>query len=77
MHIVTMVSVPLSKKALERLKKLQKDGESISDVIVRLADMENHPDPFRLKKLESSLESTDVWGDIEKKIYASRLIPRD
>jgi len=72
-----MVSVNLSKKAIDRLKKMQKDGESISDVILRIAEEEKRADPSRLKKLEGSLESTEFWEEIEKKLYASRLIQRE
>lgn len=72
-----MVTVALSKKAIDRLKKMQKEGESISDVIIRLSNEEKNCDPSMIKKYEGSLENTELWEDTEKKLYASRLVQRE
>ncbi len=75
--MVPMVSVTLSKRALARLKQMQKEGESVSDVILRLGNGDNCVDgSLDLKNLEGSLESSEIWEDTERKLYASRLISR-
>jgi predicted CopG family antitoxin len=73
----TMVTVTLSKRALARLKQLQKEGESVSDVILRLGSgTDSKGDLPSLKELEGGLESSEIWEDTEKKLYASRSISR-
>jgi predicted CopG family antitoxin len=72
-----MVSVSLSKKALARLRQMQKEGESISDVILRIGSVANCADEVStLANLEGSLEFSEIWDETEKKLYASRLISR-
>jgi len=74
---MVMVTVSLSKTVLDRLKALKKEGESISDVIMWLTGDKQKTSKEEIRSFEGILENGEKWDEIEKMLYATRLISRD
>ena len=72
-----MENVPLSREALDRLKKMKKKEESLSDVILRITDNKSREDPSKLKSFEGIFEDSENWEETENQIYKTRLIQRN
>lgn len=71
--MMTQKTISLDEKSYKMLKKLKKENESYSDLIIRLCSMQ---DPFLLDPLLdfSGIFSDDneLWEEIEKLIKSNR-----
>ncbi len=72
-----MENISLSREALDRLKRMKKKEESLSDVILRITDNKSQEKPSNLKLFEGIFEDSENWEEIEEQIYRTRLIQRN
>jgi predicted CopG family antitoxin len=72
-----MENISLSREALDRLKRMKKKEESLSDVILRITDNKSQENPSNLKLFEGIFEDSENWEEIEEQIYRIRLIQRN
>ena len=67
---MTQKTVSLSEEAYEKLKRVKKDGESFSQVILRLIDRKTN---LNILDFAGAFEeSSEEWETIEKEIYKRR-----
>ncbi|HME56491.1 MAG TPA: antitoxin VapB family protein [Candidatus Lokiarchaeia archaeon] len=74
---MAVVTVSLSKIVLDRLNALKKEGESISDVIMRLTGDMQKTSKENIRSFEGILDESEKWDEVEKMLYATRLISRE
>lgn len=67
---MTQKTVSLSEEAYEKLRRVKKEGESFSQVILRLIDREAN---LHILDFAGAFEeSSEEWETIEKEIYERR-----
>ena len=71
---MTQKTISLNEKAYKKMKKLKKEGESYSDLVLRLCSSKEQSDEedILLKLIGAFKEDSDYWEKVEKQILASR-----
>lgn len=77
---MTQKTISLPEDVYIRLKQLKADDETFGQLISRLMKtQEDIPDEVPLDAFAGAFgdEDSEEWGEIEKKLYATRMRPSD